>query len=92
MGNDGVYASDAKYGTPWIATDTNLNSLIKEGYTIVGSSLTVVELSGNVIEVIYLQKKEKLYRCFTTESKGKTGHMCEYLTEPKKIAGPKKTK
>jgi hypothetical protein len=82
--NGAVYGEDTSYGTPWIDSSRNLYDLIKEGYTIVGLSVTTPALAGAVIEVIYVQKEKKLYRCFSIESKEKTQHMCNYLTEPKK--------
>ncbi len=81
----GVHASEIKYGTPWTDTDKSLYNLINEGYSIVGSSFSVVSLVGTIVEVIYLQKGKKVYRCITTESKESTEHVCTTLTEPKKI-------
>jgi hypothetical protein len=82
--NGAVHGEDTRYGTPWIDSHRNLYDLIKEGYTIVGLSVTTPTLAGAVVEVIYVQKEKKLYRCFTIESKEKTQHMCGSLTEPKK--------
>ncbi len=80
----GVHASETKYGSPWADTDKSLYDLINEGYSIVGSSFSVVSLAGTIVEVIYLQKEKKVYRCVTTETKESTEHICTTLAEPKK--------
>lgn len=82
MGISSVYAGEEKYKSPWVETDLNLNKLIKEGYKIVGTS--VFSGFNSFIECIYLQKKDKLYKCFTKEMKGGSEHGCNFLAEPKK--------
>ena len=72
------------YVTPWADSDKNLYSLINDGYSIVGSSLAVLSLVGSVVEVVYVQREKKVYRCVTTESKDKAEHICTTLTDPRR--------
>jgi len=81
-----VYAGDSSYKSPWVETDMNLAKLIKKGYRIVG---TTVDFGGARdpkvnMEVIYLQKKEKLYRCTSRYINKGIKHECKSLVEPKK--------
>lgn len=78
-----VSAQKMPYETPWIETDLNSFELINNGYEIVGTSFALV--GYKVMEVLYLKKKNKLYRCHSLEDEEKSGgHGCLILTEPKK--------
>jgi hypothetical protein len=61
----------------------NLQTLINDGYEMVGASFRIPGPGGDV-EVIYLKKGKSLYRCSTREQKVSAQHGCEMLVSPEK--------
>lgn len=74
-----VYAEYPPYKDPWVKTDSHLYKLIKDGYQVVGTNYSVA--GTLMLEVIYVKKKENLYRCISVKSQNQ--HGCELLTKPK---------
>ena len=62
----------------------HLQTLVNDGYEMVGASFIVPGISGVSIEAVYLKKGKSLYRCVTTEKPGLTEHSCGMLVNPEK--------
>jgi hypothetical protein len=87
-GISSVYAageSKLSWKSPWKGQpNVNLQTLINDGYEMVGSNFSVPGLGGAAVEAIYLKKGKSLYRCVTLEQKGSAQHECEMLVSPEK--------
>jgi hypothetical protein len=80
-----VEKSNIPWKSPWKdQTNVHLQTLVNDGYEMVGTSFVVPGISGVAIEAVYLKKGKSLYRCVTTEKPGLTEHSCGMLVNPEK--------
>ena len=63
--------------------EKNLYILINEGYKIINSTIAI-SVAGQFAEMIYLQKKNEIFRCRTMDYQSKSEHECQMLVNPKK--------
>jgi hypothetical protein len=71
--------------SPWKEqAHVHLQTLVNEGYEMVGASFGIAGISGVAIEAVYLKKGKSVYRCVTTEKPGLTEHSCGMLVSPEK--------
>jgi len=83
-----VYAVDKRpipWKSPWQnQAHVHLQTLVNDGYEMVGASFAVPGISGVAMEAVYLKKGKSVYRCVTTEKPGLTEHSCGMLVNPEK--------
>ena len=64
----------------WKETDVDLNTLLDYDFKVIDTHFTLTDSMKQSIEVIYLMKDKKLFRCFTLEIQDQTPkHWCETL-------------
>lgn len=80
-----IAEDSSPYQSPWIGqADINLYKLIQQGYQIIDIHVKM-PLGGSFVEIIYLRKGDRIYRCVTLQVIGeKAEHGCELLTDPTK--------
>ncbi len=73
---------DYVFADPWQNSDVSAFDLIKDGYRLVGVQAPPLSAA----EILYLQKKDVLYRCATYKSKGpEVEHSCKQLVKSDKF-------
>lgn len=64
----------------WKETDVNLVTLLDYDFEVIDTHFSLTDSMKQSIEVIYLAKGKKLFRCFTFEIQNQTPkHWCETL-------------
>jgi len=80
--------SSSKWDSPWEQKpEVNINILLNEGYKVVSTHWMRVD-GGRLIEVIYLSKKHRLFRCSTAalrKSPNEMMHECYLCISPKDL-------
>jgi hypothetical protein len=80
-----VGKSDVLWKSPWQdQPNVNLQTLVSDGYEMIGASFVVPGPGGVAVEAIYVKKGKSLYRCVTTAKPGITEHSCGMLVSPEK--------
>jgi hypothetical protein len=67
---------------PWKPTGETLDELVHDGYAIIDTNVVVPPSgSGVTVEVIYLQREDRVFRCLTRHVEGSEGarHRCDRL-------------
>jgi|SRR6266487_3489094 len=77
-----AYAADTTWKSPWERKlDVNLQTLINDGYEIVGTNLVY---GFGREEIIFLKKSKSLYRCNTVQIGNSVFHDCYILISPER--------
>jgi hypothetical protein len=64
----------------WKETDVDLITLLDYDFKVIDTHFSLTDAMKQSIEVIYLTKDKKLFRCFTFEIQNQTPkHWCETL-------------
>ena len=64
----------------WKETDVNLVTLLDYDFKVIDTHFSLTDSMKQSVEVIYLSKGKKLFRCFTFEIQNQTPkHWCETL-------------
>ena len=72
----GSVLAEYKHTSPWAGVELSAFDLIQDGYRLISA-----EWPGPNIEVMYFQKKDRVYRCWT-DYKLAVNHGCEELSKP----------
>jgi hypothetical protein len=75
-------AAAADDENPWKPTSETLDELVREGFEIIDTNVVVPPSgSGVTVEVIYLKRANRVYRCLTRHTEGSEGarHRCDRL-------------
>ena len=64
----------------WSETDIDLATLLQYDFRLVDSNFVMLPDQNQSIEILYLSKDQKLFRCFTFEVQGQDPrHWCETI-------------
>ena len=75
-----VLALGVQAAPVWSETDIDLATLLQYDFRVVDTNFVMLAEQNQSIEILYLTKDQKLFRCFTFEIQGRDPrHWCETI-------------